>query len=146
VLFLAGVSAGRLLLDLLQHETPVALARMTYATTLLLMAAPGLSVVLAGRSFCCRVIAACAGGAAAAGLRALASFVGAWLRAALQQLPRTVLHVGPFALKGNTSSGCAARRRASSRQRRSSARCSRPTACSRRWLPEPRLCSPSLGL
>jgi len=104
VLFLVpGFPLVTCLFDMLQHETAVALARLAYATMLLLTAALGVSVVLAvvGVS-----VDSAAPPALAAPLllmlRALASFVGACGFAILYNSScRTVLHVGLLALIGN---------------------------------------------
>jgi len=91
------------LFDLLQHKTAVAMARLAYAT-MLLLAALGLSVVIAvvGVSVDTAPPPALAAPRLLM-LRALATFVGAGGFAILYNSSgRTVLHVGLLALIGNT--------------------------------------------
>jgi uncharacterized membrane protein YjjP (DUF1212 family) len=89
------------LLDLLQHQTPAALARLAYGLTLTLAAAFGLGVVIAVMGFtpsapppshdALRFV-----------LRGMASFAGGCGFAVLYNSPqRTVLTVGILALAGN---------------------------------------------
>jgi uncharacterized membrane protein YjjP (DUF1212 family) len=104
VLFLVpGFPLVASLLDLLQHETAVALARLTYATMLLLTAAVGLSVVIVGVGVSVEAEPPLALAEPLLVLRAGASFAGACGFAMLyNSSSRTVLHVGLLALVGNT--------------------------------------------
>jgi len=104
VLFLVpGFPLVTCLFDMLQHETAVAMTRLAYATMLLLIAALGLSVVIAvvGVSVDTPPPPALAASRLLM-LRALATFVGASGFAILYNSSgRTVLHVGLVALIGN---------------------------------------------
>jgi uncharacterized membrane protein YjjB (DUF3815 family) len=105
VLFLVpGFPLVTSLLDMLQHETVVALARLTYATMLLLTAALGLSVVIAVAGFSVEASQPLAlAESLLLVLRALASFAGACGFAMLyNSSSRTVLRVGMLAIVGNT--------------------------------------------
>ena len=105
VLFLVpGFPLVASLLDLLQHETTVAVARLTYATMLLLMAALGLSVVIAGSGFALEASPPLAlAGPLLFALRGLASFAGAGGFAILyNSSSRTVVQVGLLAVVGNS--------------------------------------------
>ncbi len=104
VLFLVpGFPLVTALLDLLQHETAIALSRLAYATTLLLAGALGLSVVIAVVGFSVEKPPPLAlAEPLMIGLRALASFAGACGFAILYNGAwRNVLHVGVIAILGN---------------------------------------------
>ncbi len=91
------------MLDLLQHQTLAAIARLAYGTTVLLSAAFGLSLVAAAAGLTASPPAAPElGEAATLALRAIASFAGGCGFAILyNSTPRTVLAVGCLALVGN---------------------------------------------
>jgi uncharacterized membrane protein YjjP (DUF1212 family) len=91
------------MLDLLQHQTVAAIARLAYGTTVLLSAAFGLSLVAAAAGLTASSpVAPHLGEAATLGLRAVASFAGGCGFAILyNSTPRTVLAVGCLALVGN---------------------------------------------
>jgi uncharacterized membrane protein YjjP (DUF1212 family) len=89
------------LLDMLQHQTPAALARLAYGTTLTLAAAFGLGVVVAVMGFT-PSIAPPADDPLRFVLRGVASFAGGCGFAVLYNSPwRTVLAVGALSLAGN---------------------------------------------
>ena len=89
------------LLDLLQHQSPAALARLAYGMTLTLAAAFGLGVVVAVMGFT-PSIAPASHDALRFALRGVASFAGGCGFAVLYNTPpRTVLAVGILALAGN---------------------------------------------
>jgi uncharacterized membrane protein YjjB (DUF3815 family) len=90
------------MLDLLQHQTVAAIARLAYGTTVLLSAAFGLSLVAAAAGLTASSpVAPHLGEAATLGLRAVASFAGGCGFAVLYNSPpRTVLVVGILALAG----------------------------------------------
>ncbi len=104
VLFLVpGFPLVTALLDLLQHETTVALSRLAYATTLLLAGTLGLSVVIAVVGFSVEAPPPPAfAEPQMLVLRAFASFAGACGFAVLYNGTwRNVLHVGMVAIIGN---------------------------------------------
>ena len=91
------------MLDLLQHQTVAAVARLAYGTAVLLSAAFGLSLVAAAAGLTASPPAAPhLSEAVTLGLRAIASFAGGCGFAVLyNSAPRTVLAVGCLALVGN---------------------------------------------
>ena len=91
------------MLDMLQHQTVAAVARVAYGTAVLLSAAFGLSLVAAAAGLTASPPAPPhLSEAATLGLRAIASFVGGCGFAILyNSTPRTVLAVGCLALVGN---------------------------------------------
>jgi uncharacterized membrane protein YjjP (DUF1212 family) len=91
------------MLDMLQHQTVAAIARLAYGTTVLLSAAFGLSIVAAAAGLTASPpVAPQLSEAATLGLRAIASFAGGCGFAVLyNSTPRTVLAVGCLALVGN---------------------------------------------
>ena len=91
------------MLDMLQHQTLAAVARLAYGTTVLLSAAFGLSLVAAAAGLTVfPPTPPDLGEAATLGLRAIASFAGGCGFAILyNSTPRTVLAVGCLALAGN---------------------------------------------
>jgi uncharacterized membrane protein YjjP (DUF1212 family) len=105
VLFLVpGFPLVASLLDLVQHQTVAALARLAYAFMVLLAAAIGLSAVAAIAGVTVQPVTTAPHGLAAQAwaLRALASFVGGCGFAILYNSPtRTILAVGFLSLLGN---------------------------------------------
>jgi len=92
------------LLDLVQHQTVAGMARLFYATMILLAAAFGLSAVaaLAGLTDVSPPASTAGADAMTVSLRALASFAGGCGFALLYNSPlRTVLTVGLLSLAGN---------------------------------------------
>jgi uncharacterized membrane protein YjjB (DUF3815 family) len=91
------------MLDLMQHQTVAAIARLAYGATVLLSAAFGLSLVAAAAALTASPpVAPHLSEAATLGLRAIASFAGGCGFAVLyNSTPRTVLAVGCLALVGN---------------------------------------------
>jgi uncharacterized membrane protein YjjP (DUF1212 family) len=90
------------LLDLLQHQTSAALARLAYGTTLVLAAAFGLGAVVAVLGFAPATTAPASPDALTILLRAVASFAGGCGFAVLYNSDwRTVLTVGILAFAGN---------------------------------------------
>lgn len=90
------------LLDLLQHQTPAALARLAYGTTLVLAAGFGLGAVVALAGFAAPTAAPPIDLPSKIVLRGVASFVGGCGFAVLYNSPwRTVLGVGVLAVAGN---------------------------------------------
>jgi uncharacterized membrane protein YjjP (DUF1212 family) len=105
VLFLVpGFPLVASLLDLLQHQTVAAMARLSYAIMVLLSAAIGLSAVAAIAHLTVQSASPppYTIDAATLGLRALASLLGGWGFAVLYNSSmRTVLAVGVMSLLGN---------------------------------------------